>query len=170
MDSESLQLRDLVPAEPFIQSPGWPWWAWAIVAVLAIGLALLIRQLFKKRDEEAGPDLRHIADEAYRIACDKIDLAANLTAIQDVATSCSEAVRRYLATVTKDPSLFETHEEFLSRHQALADFPSEIRQQVSKGFSHLARLKYGKSVSGEASTITQESRALLQSLHQRRPA
>ncbi|MGB6221189.1 hypothetical protein [Haloferula sp.] len=170
MEDETLKLQDLVPAEPFIQSPGWPWWAWVILAVLIIGLALLIRTLSRKQDATQGADPALIAEEAYQSALGKIEQARSNSAIQEVATSCSAAIRRYLATATGDPSLFETHEEFLARHEALTDYPIEVRNGVSVGFGRLARLKYGKSPSGVSDEVADESRQLLQQIHQHRPA
>jgi hypothetical protein len=170
MESDSLQLRELVSADPYIQSPGWPWWLWAVIGLLAVGLILLIWSLFKRKNTENSPDLRLIADQAYRSALEKIEAAASLSPIQNVATDCSEAIRRYLATVTSDPSLYETHEEFLSRHQSLDGYPIEIRNGVSTGFSRLAKLKYGKSPNGDPNTITNEGRNLLMELHQHRPS
>lgn len=170
MESDSLQLRELIPAEPFIQSPGWPWWAWVAIALVVIGLVLLVRLLVKKNEAQSPPDLRLISDQAFQLAMEKIDLAGKQSAIQSAATTCSEAIRRYLATVTSDPSLYETHEEFLGRHESLNGFPVEARNAASTGFDRLAQLKYAKAPTGDASSIADEGRSLLKQLHQHRPA
>ncbi len=170
MESESLQLRELVPAEPFIQPPGWPWWAWVALATSVIGFALLMRLFRRKKSTNNAPDLQLISEQAFRLAMEKIDLAGKQTAIPSAATTCSEAIRRYLATVTSDPSLYETHEEFLARHESLKDYPLEVRDAASTGFCRLARLKYGKSPTGDSSSIANEGRSLLKQLHQHRPA
>lgn len=170
MESDELQLRDLVPADPFIQSPGWPWWAWVLVAVALIGVISLIVALVvrKKSAEVTDPGL--LAEEAYHIAIAQIERAAGLAEIQNAATDCSTAIRGYLSKICNDPSLFETHEEFLSRHEALKSFSEDLRKRISTGFSHLASLKYGKSRSGDIPLITNEGRNLLQQIHQHRPA
>lgn len=170
MDSDKLQLRELVPADPFIQSPGWPWWVWLLIALAIVGIAFLICLIVRRSDSASGPDPRLEAENAYRAAMERIKGAANLSAVQEAATSCSDAIRRYLATVTGDPSLYETHEEFLARHESLDGFPVEVRNGVSAGFSRLARLKYGKSPSGEPFAIADEGLSLLDQLHQHRPA
>ncbi|MEP4079474.1 hypothetical protein [Haloferula sp.] len=170
MDSDSLQLRELVPAEPFIQSTGWPWWAWLVVAVFVIGLILLIFAAFRRKDSITPPELGLVADRAYKIAMDHLKQAGDRTVIQEAATACSAAIRHYLATVTGDRSLFETHEEFLARHEALNGYPVEVRNEVSNGFSKLAQLKYGKSPSGDSTEVANDGRNLLQQLHQHRPA
>ncbi|MFC7336283.1 hypothetical protein ACFQY0_03770 [Haloferula chungangensis] len=170
MDSESLQLQDLVPAEPFVHSSGWPWWAWVLVALGVLLLAVWLRAMFRKGQSSEAPNLQLIHDQALQLAMEKIDLAAQQTAVQAAATTCSEAIRRYLATVASDPSLYETHEEFLARHEALNSFPAELKEEVSNTFNRLAKMKYGKSPAGDPGVIASEGRSLLTQLHENLPA
>ena len=69
-----------------------------------------------------------------------------------------------------DPALFETHEEFISRHQALASYPEDLRKVTAEGFSHLARLKYGPDATGDPIALVTAARQLLDRLHQQQPA
>ena len=85
---------------------------------------------------------------------------------QEAATRISGAIRLYLATVCGDSSLFETHEEFLGRHQALQNFPEETRSQVSTILCQLAAMKYARPDSPEASSLGAQSRAVIDQLHQ----
>lgn len=170
MDQDRLQLRDLSPADPFIQSPGWPWWAWLILALGLVGIALLVRFAVKRGDTSAGEDPRVVAERAYRQAVSDIGDSARESGARAVAIACSTAIRRYLSTVCGDPSLFETHEEFLSRHEALKGFPGSIRERTGSVFAHLAALKYGRSPNGDAAEIVDGCRDLLGALHQSRPA
>jgi hypothetical protein len=170
MESDDLQLRDLAPAEPFLQPPGWPWWAWLLAGLVALSAVILVIAIARRKKAATPPDLRLRAESAYRKACEGIEQAGATGGVQEAATACSTAVRGYLATVCGDPSLFETHEEFLARHQALESYPAEMRERVSTGFSRLAELKYGKDRKGEIAAVTDESRRLLDQLHQQRPA
>jgi hypothetical protein len=141
-----------------------------LIAIIIIGAAFLIRASLKAAESAHSPDSAKEAEKAYREAIDQIRAAASLSMIQEAATSTSAAIRRYLAAATGDPSLFETHEEFLARHEALKGYPIEVRNEASTGFTRLARLKYGKSPDGDASLIADEAQHLLAKLHQNRPA
>lgn len=170
MESDSLQLQELVPAEPFVPSPGWPWWVWVAIVLVVCLSVLLIFALRRKSRATTPPDLGLVAETAFKAAIKHIEQAAKHSAIQEAATACSAAIRRYLATVTGDSSLYETHEEFLARHEALTGYPIEVRDGVATGFCRLAQLKYGKAPSGDPAAIADEGRSLLQQLHQNRPA
>ena len=58
------------------------------------------------------------AQAAFAEAC--AAMAAISTAdVRDAAVLSSLILRKYLATAAGDPALFETHEEFVARHDAL---------------------------------------------------
>ena len=61
---------------------------------------------------------------------------------RDAAVQSSLILRQYLAVAAGDPALFETHEEYLSRHQALQAFSEDARSAAGLGFSRLAAIKY----------------------------
>lgn len=170
MEPDDLQLRDLAPAEPFLQSPGWPWWVWAVGALAGLALVILVIIICRRKKTAQPPDLKLRAEKAYREALGEIERAGTLQVAQDAATACSSALRRYLSTVCGDPSLFETHEEFLARHKALESFPSEVRDSVSSNFNRLAALKYGKSSNTEIPSLAEDGRGLLDQLHQQKTA
>jgi len=168
MEDDPFQLRDLVPADPLLREPGLPWWAWALLVVGGLLLILLAVALFRRGGAppaRPGPD----PEAAFREASEALDRAAGLPS-REAATASSEAIRRYLATVCGDPSLFETHEEFLARHHALDDFPAEVREHVSTLFCRLAALKYDKDRSGSTPEMIEGSLFVLRQLHQQRPA
>ncbi|MEM9238229.1 MAG: hypothetical protein AAGB14_15765 [Verrucomicrobiota bacterium] len=170
MNSEEFQFRELEAAEPFLQAPAWPWWVWGIAGLIVIALILGIIAIARHKSPATPPDLGIRAEKAYLEAREEIDRAGSLQAAQQAATACSAAVRRYLSTVCGDPSLFETHEEFLARHHALESYPAEVRDRVSSNFCRLAEVKYGKSSTGDVASIVGDGGGLLDQLHQRRPA
>ena len=164
---DPMALRELVPAEPLLPDPGLPPWAWAAIALAVIALAGLV--MFLRRQKSAIPDLRLAREQAYRQALGELE-PVPVGGIQEAATKVSVALRRYLAAAAGDPALFETHEEFISRHEALARYPEALRQATSEGFSHLARLKYGRDARGEPEALFTAARQLLDRLHQHQPA
>ena len=164
---DTLVLRDLVPADPLLPDPGLPPWAWVLIGLAiaaVVGFAFYLR-----RTKLAGVDPRHIREEAYAQAQHDLE-AVPEGGMQVAATKVSLVLRRYLAIVCGDPALFETHEEFISRHAALASYPEELRNVTAEGFSHLARLKYGREANGDPVALFGAARQLLDRLHQHQPA
>lgn len=168
MDNDAFQLRELVPPDSLVLEPGWPWWAWVLLSCVAI---LLIYGIIRLTSQKGRPPQIPRIDYrgAYQRAIEEIESSANLP-LHESATRISGAIRLYLATVCHDSSLFETHEEFLGRHQALQDFPESVREQVSTTLCQLAALKYDQPRSQAAPSLGQQSRAVIDQLHQSIPA
>lgn len=164
---DAMILRELVPAEPLLPDPGLPPWAWVAIALASLALIGLV--VFLRRGKPAASDPRHAREEAYLRAQQELE-AVPEGGIQQAATRVSVALRRYLASVSGDPALFETHEEFVARHAALASYPEELRTVTAEGFSHLARLKYGRDATGDPVALFTAARQLLDRLHQHQPA
>lgn len=170
MDKQSddtLVLRELVPAEPLLPEPGLPPWVWLVIAGAA-GL-LIALNLFVRRAKRTATDPARVRELAYQAACRELATAPT-GGIQQAATLVSVALRRYLAAAAGDPALFETHEEFVARHQALAAYPEDLRKTTAEGFSHLARMKYGRDATGDPAALLAAARQLLDRLHQHSPA
>lgn len=166
MEDDSLQLRDLAPAEPLLSHPGLPWWAWGLIAA---GVMLLILTIVSAvRNKKAKPPPLRVVDRdrAYREAAEAIEESTGLSR-REAAQRVSGAIRLYLAKVCEDPSLYETHEEFLSRHKALDRFPESTREQVSTLFSRLAEEKYDRfGKSPATSDFTERPLSVLSQVHQ----
>jgi hypothetical protein len=166
-NDDPMALRELVPAEPLLPDPGLPPWAWVGIALASLALIGLV--LFLRRGKAAAADPRRDREEAYQRARQELE-AVPEGGIQQAATRVSVALRRYLAAVSGDPALFETHEEFIARHAALSAYPEEVRTVTAEGFSHLARLKYGRDATGDPVALFTAARQLLDRLHQHQPA
>ncbi|MBK1826066.1 hypothetical protein [Haloferula rosea] len=169
MDTDALQLRELVPVDSLVVEPGWQWWVWAIIAVTSALIVTTIVAII--RDKSGLAAARRPVDHsaAYQRALEEIEASSSLPA-HEAATRISGAIRLYLATVCGDPSLFETHQEFLGRHEALQHFPENIREQVSTVLCQLAAMKYDQPRSETLPNIGQQSREVIEQLHQRIPA
>jgi hypothetical protein len=164
---DPMALRDLVPAEPLLPDPALPPWAWVAIGLAIFAAAALV--VFLRRAKAVVADPHHAREEAYLRAQQELEAAPG-GGMQEAATRVSVTLRRYLAAVSGDPALFETHEEFISRHAALASYPEEIRKVTAEGFSHLARLKYGPEASGDPVALFGAARQLLDRLHKHQPA
>lgn len=164
---DPMALRELVPVEPLLPDPGLPAWAWVAIALATLGLLVLV--IFLRRGKAELSDPLRAREEAYLRAQKDLEAVPG-GGIQEAATRVSVTLRRYLADVSGDPALFETHEEFVARHHALASYPEELRNVTAEGFSHLARLKYGPDGGGDPVALFNAARQLLDRLHQQQPA
>ncbi len=162
----SLELSDIPDVGPLIPSPALPWWVWVAMAAVCIMLALALVKVLKSRNSKSAP-LRNLA---FREAMAALEKARLISAPVELATAVSLAIRRYLSAAFADPSLFETHEEFLSRHQALATLPENTRHRLAQDFDRLARLKYAPlETQQDLSGLVPQMIQLLEHLHSVQP-
>lgn len=164
MNEKSGSFELLEPGLPEALVPdSWvePWMIAAAVALLVVALAVLI--LKKKKPAPLDPlAIRMAAYEEATAGLGEIDAIP----ARDAAVRSSLILRKYLSVAAGDPALFETHEETISRHDALKDFSEEARATTCRGFARLASLKYAAEIpDAAASEIVAESRALLETLH-----
>ena len=162
----SLELSDIPNIRQLIPSPALSWWVWAALATVCIVLAVTLVIALKSRKSKPAM-LRQIA---FLEAMASLEKARLITAPVALATAESLAIRRYLASSIADPSLFETHEEFLSRHQALATLPEITRQKIAREYDHLARMKYAPmETQQDISELVTQMIQLLEHLHSVHP-
>lgn len=137
---------------------------WMIILAVVVVAGLLVLLIFRKKKTPAGlqVEARQVAYAEAVAALENI----TATATREVAVQCSLIVRKYLSAAAGDPALFETHEEYVSRHEALKNFSSEARAAAGSGFTRLAAMKYAADVAEvPAGEVIGESRALLETLH-----
>lgn len=164
---DTLVLRELVPVDPLLPEPATPAWVWLAISGSIIAAIVLTLLLARRRKRIEDPT--HARQQAYQIARD--ELAAGHDADPRVAaTRASSSLRRYLAAAVGDPALFETHEEFVARHSALATYPETLRLATSSLFTRLAALKYGREAATSPGDPLSDARQLLEQLHQHPPA
>ncbi len=157
---------ELHPAPPVIEllpdGSALPWWM--IVVLLSCFILITVFFVLKKRQSSAGtpPKMR---DSAYRSA---LAALAEIRSAEprDAAVRSSLIIRKYLSIAADDPALFETHEEFIARQDALKALNDTARAAAESGFTRIAALKYGpENPAIPAADIISESRALLETLH-----
>ena len=160
---KSLELAE--PRDAIDLVPTWDpqlWWVLAAVAVIAALVLLVAILLRRKPVVDASKEKR----EAYLEA--KAALSGDeVTEPRESAIRVSMILRRYLARSMNEPALFETHEEFIARHDGLKDLPDALKSEVGDFFSKLAADKYAPDdhVSIEANTTYAEGAALLERIH-----
>lgn len=144
--------------------PGWEPQAWWYFAGAGAVLALVVLVLLLMR-RKTSPDPHREKREAYNEAKAEFGQAAGAEPRAE-ALRVSAILRRYLARSMGEPALFETHEEFVSRHEALKGLPDEIRDEVGAFFAKLAELKYAPALpEGDGTAIHAGGLALLERIH-----
>jgi len=161
--SSGTELMEPASPEALIPDIGlWPLW---LAAGITLAL-LLILTAFLRRRSRPTPDPSSIRNAAYSHAIASFDGTTTLTP-RDAAIQSSLILRKYLCTAADDPALFETHEEFLSRHDALQALDPATREAAATGFNQLASLKYASEIPlANTPDIITEAKKLLHSLHQ----
>jgi len=164
MKDASANFELLEPALPEALVPhSWIelWMILTVLALLLIAAAWLI--LRKKMTGPLNPLLlRNAAYQSANAAFSEL----NPQDARDAAVQCSLVLRRYLSAAASDPALFETHEEFISRHDALKALTEATRKSSECGFARLASLKYAADIPEVSSLeVMTESKALLETLH-----
>ena len=158
------RLMEPVSPEALMPDIGlWPWWlAGGLLLALLVVIAFYLRHRSPRISDPAS--VRNIAYSEALSAFEN----TNATTPRDAAIHSSLILRRYLSTAAGDPALFETQEEFLSRHDSLQALLPDAREAAASGFKRLASLKYAPEIpDADALEIITESKSLLQSLHQR---
>ncbi len=164
MNEKTANFELLEPAHPEALVPDPLLEPWMIAAAAVLLLAITACWIFRKRRSAAGDPLA-ARRAAYQ---DAVAAVENINALQarDAAVQASLILRKYLSLAANDPALFETHEEFISRHDALKALTDDARNAAEAGFTRLASLKYAAEIPdvGPLDVVT-ESRALLETLH-----
>ena len=137
---------------------------WMIILLAIVALGLIAIWIFRKKSRSA-PTLLGIRTLAHAEATAALDGIAEVTP-REAAVRSSLILRKYLSIVAKDPALFETHEEYVARHEALKNFSDEAREATRLGFARLAAIKYSPaSPDLETLQVISGSRNLLEILH-----
>jgi hypothetical protein len=155
--AESRDAIDLVPTwDPQL------WWVFVAVAVIAAIVFLVVLLLRRKPVVDASKEKREAYLEAKTAFSGNEGMDPRESAIR-----VSMILRRYLARSMNEPALFETHEEFIARHDGLKNLPDDVRSEAGAFFSELAAAKYAPDdiVRIEADKTNAGGMALLERIH-----
>ncbi len=130
---ESQEAMDLVPTWEL------EWWWIALPAAFLI-LLILLGYLLLKKSKVYDP--KRAKREAFQQALSELT-ELNVSLGKENVILVSLVMRKYLAKSMHEPALYETHEEFIGRHDAIKDLDAELKSDISNYFSELALIKYG---------------------------
>ena len=135
---------------------------WIGLGVLAF---LILIYVLMRKQRKAAKSPTNLRAQAYARAKKALDSLIPANA-RDAAVQVSLIIRRFLADAVGDPSLFQTHEEFISRQDSLRKLKPEASAACSAGFARLARLKYAPEIPDEdPATVVADARKLLETLN-----
>lgn len=167
-ESGTLELQAGASPEALLPDHGlWPWWLAALGALLAVIVFFLIR----RRGKRWHPDPAAQREAAWCEAQAALQAIPATADARAAAVQASLVIRKYLSVAAADPALFETHEEFIARHDSLAALTPATRTVTQETFDWLATWKYAPQppATGTAEVLAR-SRALLEALHHGFPA
>lgn len=147
--------------------PGW-WLPHILIgSTILVALVLIAILLVRAKNRKPPVDPAKVREEARLEAVSALESArSSIQTARDAAVLASLTLRNYLATAADDPALFETHEEFIARHDSLAALNEEARAATANGFAQLAALKYAENPPASTPTqVIESSRTLLDKLH-----
>lgn len=133
----------------------------ALALLAALGVIWWIRR--SKRALAAEPDPLTVAQAQLR------ELEAALPPLRECGLQVSLIIRRYLQGAVQDPALYETHEEFSRRLDALVTVPEECRYDTRYLLERLADLKYAGTAEqdpAQARSIIEQASALLRRIQE----
>jgi hypothetical protein len=168
MDGAPHNFQLLEPSSPEALVPDSRVETWMIVVPVAVVFILALVTFLILRKKKSAPVDASVARNAARAeAIAALDAIPTSCSTREVAVRCSLIIRKYLSIAAADPALFETHEEYLSRHEALKNFTPEARSTAQQGFTRLAGWKYAETAPDVAfDVLIAGSRKLLETLHQ----
>ncbi|MEI7909162.1 MAG: hypothetical protein WCK77_05960 [Verrucomicrobiota bacterium] len=161
-DNVTFELKE--PAAPeALLPPDYTQAGWLAAALVALVLlaAWLIHRL-RRRPANTPLSRRNLAYKEATGALGRV-AAANARA---AAVQTSLILRKYLSLAAEDPALFETHEEFIARNDALQSLTETARAACAAGFARLAACKYAPAIPDlTPAAVVGDARELLETLH-----
>lgn len=158
--------NDIPPAEFMVQN-FWIPVAWGLgigLLLVGIGLWLIIRH--KRRQARILPPTPLL------VAFGELErLAEELPPLRECSLRLSMVLRTYLTGQVQDPALYETHEEFSRRLDALSAVPASCRYETRVLLERLADMKYAGDVPQDpqkARVMIEEARSVMSNIDRAR--
>jgi len=153
------ELEKETPATQFMVQDFWIPVAWGVgIAVLLATVGLLIWLKTRKKKIQLPPT----PEELALAELERIEREA--PGLRECSLRISMALRRFLTGRTQDPALFETHEEFSQRMDALSSIPKSCQHDTRLLLEKLAGFKYAGQQQNDPAlslSLTMQARDLI---------
>ncbi len=158
------QLERDIPPESFMDQVWLTPLAWSLLATLAVALIALVVWFAVRKKRPAAP-----LPTQEELALSAIDqLEANLPPLRECSLRLSMILRSFLTGEADDPALFETHQEFNLRVDALSSLPEPVQQPTRELLEIMAEIKYAGDVPPDrdkARQLCEDTRDLIARIH-----
>lgn len=155
--AESHDAMDLVP--------NWEleWWHIVLSGSVLI-LVIILGYLFLRKSKIQNPNQAKLL--AYQDALSGLEKLDTSIGKENVII-VSLVLRQYLAKAMNEPALYETHEEFIGRHDAIKGLSEDLKLEITNYFSKLAAIKYGpdEGAVADVDTLKQGAIKFLERIH-----
>ncbi len=141
-------LHDIADPGPLLPGIEVPVWFWITLATLVFGAASFFLYFILRRKVAPTPPELSFYGESRR-AFEELRISLPGRSLADVATEASLIMRHYLVVTLQEPALYETHEEFIMRDDALRELPAGAQARLAPLLNQLASAKYGPSHSDQ---------------------
>jgi len=141
------------------------WKDWCFMGSVLLMVMLIVFFVVRRLKRRSLAPSADLIAKAYRETLAALAICPTTDRTQ-TATECSMLLRRYLSQITGDPALYQTHEEWVSRHDSLNSFSDALKEQTHTLFTNLAQSKYAPADHGDdPATIIEHSRQLLEAIN-----
>lgn len=155
--AESHEAMDLVP--------NWEVDLWCLVLPGAVLLLVIfLGYLFLRKSKIQDPnEAKLLAYQDALAELGKLDVSLG----KENVIIVSLVLRQYLAKAMNEPALYETHEEFIGRHDAIKNLSEDLKMEITDYFSKLAAIKYGpdEGAVADVDTLKQGAINFLERIH-----
>lgn len=161
------QLERDIPPDSFMDQVWLTPLGWSLLATLAVVLIALAVWLMVRKKRPAPP--LPTQEELALSAIDRLE--ADLPPLRECSLRLSMILRSFLTGEAKDPALFETHQEFNLRVDALSSLPEPVQQPTRELLEIMAEIKYAGDVPQDrdkARQLCEDTRALIERIHSSR--
>ncbi len=128
----------IAPETFLVDSMMWLWITAAVLVVLLTALAVYLIMRARRKPAVIAPSSEYIALQRLD-ALAQSDQHSNAAAM---SIELSLILREFITGETSDPTLYETHQEFHQRLDALSGMPKSCHEDTYQLLDNLARLKY----------------------------
>ncbi len=156
------QLDPATSPDAYLNTALLAWWHWVLIVVAVAILIVLVVWLAKKFIKPVPPPT------PAQVALKRIDtLMTSGKDLRQCATGLSLILRTYLTGTSEDPTLYETHQEFSMRANALMNLPIQEQLPVRNILQRMVQLKYEPNTPNDdsiAAGLAQETRDIIAQL------
>ncbi|MBK1791262.1 DUF4381 family protein [Persicirhabdus sediminis] len=153
-------LQDITNADSYLQEAAAPQWATGLAIAAGVIIVIAIIWALRSPQKKYGKSQGQLANEALTSLKERCAELSN----KELATELSLILRRFLDVTYQDPSIYQTHEEFILREDALLNIDNDKRSHLLDFLTHLNAFKYKQQSTAAQDELIKQANELLTQL------